>query len=88
MRPILHDQEQRADCHCDSGNRFDVQYYHAGVSERNPRGRPNSTGSDIGDLEQWHTLALVRISHKSSSYMSCGHNLIPFRRGYCIEGKA
>ena len=50
LRPMLHDQEHLEDCCCDSGNPFDVQYYHAGVSQQNPQGRPNSTGSDIGDL--------------------------------------
>lgn len=52
MRPILHHQEQQVGFHCDSGNRFDVQYYHDGVSQHNPPGRPNSTGSDIWDLEE------------------------------------
>ena len=47
---MLHDEEQLADCRCDSGNLSDVQYFHAGVSQRNLQGRPNSTRSGNWDL--------------------------------------
>ena len=62
-RPRLHDQEQVADCRCDSGNLSDVPYYHAGVSQYNLQGRPNSTRSGIWDLV---TMALISMDKSKS----------------------
>ena len=89
LRPMLYGQEHLVDYRCDSGNRFDVSYYHAGVSRRNPRGRSNSTGTDIGDLVAIAHVSIDKMENcKSKSYKSYGRNPTPFRRGRCIEGKA
>lgn len=86
---MFHDREHLADYCCDNGNRFGVQYYHDGVSRHNPRGRPNSTGSDIEDLVAMAHVSIDKdYNRKSKSYMSYDHNPTPFHLGRCIEGKA
>ena len=47
---MLRGQEHLEDYCCDSGNRVDDQYYHAGEPRHNPQGRPSSIGSDTEDL--------------------------------------
>ena len=59
---MLHDQEQPADCRCDSGNLSGVRYYHAGVSQHKLQGRPNSTRSGTWDLV---TMALISMDKES-----------------------
>lgn len=86
---MFHEQEHQADCCCDKCNHHDVWCYRDGVSQHDPQGRSNSTGSDIEDL-----MAMAHVSRdknknrKSKSYTSYDHNRIPFHRGRCIEGKA
>ena len=86
---MLHDQEHLAGCCCDSGNRLDVHYYHAGVSQHNPQDRANNIGSDIADLVAMAHVSGDKENHrKTKSYMSYDHNPRLFRRRRCIVGKA
>lgn len=89
LRPMLHDQEHVADCCCDIGNRFDVQYYHAGEPQQNPQGKPSSTGSGIEGLTVVPQVSKNKYTDlKSKSYTSYDHNPTPFHPECCIEGKA
>ena len=86
---MFHDREHLADCCCDIGNRFDVRYCHDGVSQHNPRGRSNSTGSDIEDLVAMAHVSRDKVyNRKIKSYMSYDHNPTLSHLGRCIEGKA
>ena len=87
-RPMSHDEEQLADCRCDSGNPSNVRCYHACVPQHNLPDRPNSTHSGIWDLVTTAQVSMDKFSRKRNSYKSYDHNLIPFHLGRCTEDKA
>lgn len=50
LAELLYGEGDLANCRCGRCTCSDAQYYHAGVSQYNLQGRPNSTRSDIEDL--------------------------------------